>query len=513
MKTPFVDWSREAVEGGREEILSRNDYLVVDQLRVCDADGRPAVLDLVLFVNGIPLVVIECKSPDARDPLGKAIRDLRAYSGRPLDEDTRQGAGAPRGVPHLFAPAQLLVAADGTRAALGTYSSAEEHYALWRSVTPDYGDPMVPGDDGLEALRRELRGWGLLGAGEQPTLQQRLTAIVLKPGNLVNVVRHYVFEKPVGEDTGGTGSRRARDNDLQRQLRKAVELSGSEVREAASRTDLEKLLRRAGRHGGRAVVFATIQKFLGDLVAGPTEGGDTADGEDRALAEDFEEAQRRVEAGESAEEVADPAPDESTLSRAERIFPECSDSDRVLVLVDEAHRSHTSVLHACLRRALPNAARIGFTGTPLMQGRLTDTGRIFGLEPSSELGGAPEFLDTCVRPRTRLLAAAGQGAAGMPSAECRAGRAGPTCLDGRPPTLSWAVCVPCAAAVEESAAAASAVAAGRTRKGAAVLVDEDDQDQAAVLAGSTRCREHMIVASQQPVVQVWEAPWSFAAAL
>ena len=122
--------------------------------------------------------------------------------------------------------------------------------------------------------------------------------------------------------------------------------------------------------------------------------GDAAGGEDRALDEDFEAARKKVEAGESAQQVADPAPDEKTLRKAERIFPECSDSDRVLVLVDEAHRSHTSVLHACLRKALPNAARVGFTGTPLMEGRLTDTGRIFGLEPSTEAGGAPEFLDT-----------------------------------------------------------------------------------------------------------------------
>jgi type I restriction enzyme R subunit len=409
--------------------------------------------------------------------LGKAIRDLRAYTGRPLDDDTRHGAGAPRGIPHLFAPAQLLVAADGTYAALGTYSSAEQHYALWRSVSPDYGDPARPGDDGAEELRRELRGWGLLGPEEAPTLQQRLTAIVLRPGNLLNIVRHYVFEKPVDEDSGDATKRRnraaepktakvvcrhqqyratekivarlrtrpsrrvtggerderggviwhtqgagksftmqflarrlhmSRDpelngitlvaitdrTDLQRQLRRAVALSDSEIRQATSRTDLESLLRRAGRSGGRAVIFATIQKFLGDLAPGTGEANDTADGQDRALAEDFEQARRRVEAGESAEEVADPAPDARTLSRAERIFPECSDSDRVLVLVDEAHRSHTSVLHACLRKALPNAARIGFTGTPLMQGRLTDTGRIFGLEPSTEPGGNPEFLDT-----------------------------------------------------------------------------------------------------------------------
>jgi len=477
VQAKFFDWSREALEGSREEVLARNDYLVVDQFRVHDADGRPSVLDLVLFVNGIPLVVIECKSPDIPDPLGKAIRDLRAYTGRPLDDDTRRGSGAPRGVPHLFVPAQLLVAADGTHAALGTYSSAEQHYALWRSVTPDYGDPDRPGDDGVEDLRRELRGRGLLGPQEAPTLQQRLSAIVLRPGNLLNVVRHYVFEKPVDDDsddraksrskaaepktvkvvcrhqqyratekivtrlrtrpsrrvTGGDRDERggviwhtqgagksftmqflARRlhmspdaalngitivavtdrTDLQRQLRRAVALSDSEIREATSRTDLESLLRRAGRVGGRAVIFATIQKFLGDLAPAAGEGKDTADGADRALVEDFEQARQRLDAGESAEEVADPTPDERTLKRAERIFPECSDEDRVLVLVDEAHRSHTSVLHACLRKALPNAARIGFTGTPLMQGRLTDTGRIFGLEPSSEPGGDPEYLDT-----------------------------------------------------------------------------------------------------------------------
>jgi type I restriction enzyme R subunit len=303
-----------------------------------------------------------------------------------------------------------------------------------------------------------------------------LTAIVLKPGNVLNIVRHYVFEMPLGGDRR-SGTRRGRDaeprtakvvcrhqqyratekivarlrtgrsravtggerderggviwhtqgagksftmqflarrlhrspdsalngitlvavtdrNDLQRQLRKAVGLSDSEVRKARSRTDLENMLRRAGRSGGRAVIFATIQKFLGDLVDGKEGPGDAAGGEDRALDEDFEAARNKVEAGESAQQVADPAPDEKTLRKAERIFPECSDSDRVLVLVDEAHRSHTSVLHACLRKALPNAARVGFTGTPLMEGRLTDTGRIFGLEPSTEAGGAPEFLDT-----------------------------------------------------------------------------------------------------------------------
>ncbi|MCA6094312.1 DEAD/DEAH box helicase family protein [Streptomyces sp. SCA3-4] len=475
-KVWFVDWGTEALEGTREEVLARNDFLVVDQLRVRNAGGKDEVLDLVLFVNGIPVVVIECKSPDKRDPLTEAIRDLRAYTGRPLADDTREPATAPRGIPEFFAPVQLLVAADGRDAALGTISSEEEHYALWRSVEPDYASP--------DELRRELRAWGVIGADEPVTLQHQLTAMVLKPANLLNIIRHYVFEMPLKSQrkarkgdrekqavvqamtakvvcrhqqyratekivrklrtgrtrldpgaerderggvvwhTQGAGksftmkflARRlhmSRDpelnqvtlvavtdrKDLQRQLKNAVKLSGSTVHQAKSQADLEGMLRRAGQPGGRAVIFATIQKFLGELPGLPkdsdgADGADTANGEDEALAEDFDQARDRVEAGEDPEQVADPAPDEETLKKAARVFPECSDSVKVLVMVDEAHRSHTSVLHACLRTALPNAARIGFTGTPLMQGRRKDTGRIFGFEPSREPGGRPAFLDT-----------------------------------------------------------------------------------------------------------------------
>lgn len=498
VKVQFADWGTKALEGSREDALARNDFLVVDQLCVRDADGRDVFLDLVLFVNGIPVVVIECKSPDRQDPLGEAIRDLRGYTGRPLDEDIRERGSVPRGIPEFFAPVQLLVAADGKDAVLGTISSQEEHYALWRSTEPDY--------EKLDVLQQELRGWKLLGPEEQPTLQHQLTAMVLKPQNLLNIIRHYVFEmplksgkgaksrkgagaRPVGKARAGASAQKSKTakvvcrhqqyraaekivhklrtgrslldpgavrderggviwhtqgagksftmkflarrlhmsrdpqlnqitlvaitdrRDLQRQLKKSVALSGSDVREATSRADLEGMLRRAGKHGGRAVIFATIQKFLGDLPGVPreTEGADgvgveasdgpeqppgTADGEEPSLTVKFERARDVIAAGASPEEVADPSPDEKTLKKAARIFPECSDSVKVLVLVDEAHRSHTSVLHACLRKALPNAARVGFTGTPLMQGRLSDTGRIFGLEPSREPGGKPAFLDT-----------------------------------------------------------------------------------------------------------------------
>lgn len=59
-------------------------------------------------------------------------------------------------------------------------------------------------------------------------------------------------------------------------------------------------------------------------------------------------------------------------------FPQLNDSEEILVLVDEAHRSHTRTLHRNLRKALPNAAIIGFTGTPILSKEKTETREIFG---------------------------------------------------------------------------------------------------------------------------------------
>jgi len=75
-------------------------------------------------------------------------------------------------------------------------------------------------------------------------------------------------------------------------------------------------------------------------------------------------------------------------------FPVLNESEHILVLVDEAHRSHTHTLHRHLRRALPNAAIIGFTGTPILSKEKLETREIFGdfidkyLLDEAELDGA-----------------------------------------------------------------------------------------------------------------------------
>ncbi|MDT0310301.1 type I restriction endonuclease [Streptomyces sp. DSM 44917] len=415
------------VEWDEEQALAVNDFTVVDQLRVRNRADKVSILDLVLFVNGIPLAVVECKSPDLPDPLYSAVSDLRHYAGDPLPEEEPDPERAAAGVPELFRTVQLLVAATAETAYLGTVTSGPEHYHPWRSIEPE-----------TEAtLRAGLRP-GVTRLNER----HKLVGVVLRPRALLTIVRHYVIELPVetasgrartvkavarhqqyraaekalrrlidgrrrgegvAEDerggviwhTQGSGKsltmtflvRRIHQHrelsqftvvivtdrtQLQRQLYATLKLSESEVVTAEKRAQLEGLL----RDGGRRVVFAMIQKYgAGVTFAGEAEG----DADDRDLAGEYGEAEKaRKRKGRKDGSGGDGGEGRGAPTPA---FPECNTSPEILVLVDEAHRSHTGQLHGALRQAVPNAAKIGFTGTPIMTGEAQDTRRIFGGGP------------------------------------------------------------------------------------------------------------------------------------
>ena len=132
--------------------------------------------------------------------------------------------------------------------------------------------------------------------------------------------------------------------ELQRQLSDTAALTGETVDVGKSVAKVKELLARPGP----GLVFAMIQKY------------------------------REVEADLAGEK----GNGKSSLEEREP-FGLLNESDSILVLVDEAHRSQASTLHANLLSALPNCARIGFTGTPIIMGEKKRTHEIFG-----------EFIDT-----------------------------------------------------------------------------------------------------------------------
>src|SRR4028118_2141915 len=136
-----------------------NDFLAINQYRVDPpwATGNRGFIvpDIVLLVNGIPLVVIECKSPKLDNPITEAIRDLLQYS-------NQRGSSQPEGAEKLFHYNQSMIAASRGRAAAGTIGANYEHYVEWKDVTPPQ-PPLVRGEQEQAAqevppLTRGARG-------------------------------------------------------------------------------------------------------------------------------------------------------------------------------------------------------------------------------------------------------------------------------------------------------------------------------------------------------------------
>src|SRR5262249_10533473 len=169
----YIDWDHP----------EHNTFTVMNQFRV-DCPGGMAkgfvVPDLVLLVNGIPLVVVECKSPGVFEPLPVAVDQLRRYSNQ------RKAAGEIQdneGNERLFHTNQFLVATSFDEARVGTIGADMQHFLEWKDTPP------VP----LAEVANES------GAGHQANLssQQKLVAGMLRPTHVLDIVRHFTLFQAV----------------------------------------------------------------------------------------------------------------------------------------------------------------------------------------------------------------------------------------------------------------------------------------------------------------------------
>ena len=321
-----------------------NDWLVVDQMVVIEA-GHNRRPDVVVFVNGLPLAVIELKNPGTESAtLGAAYNQLQTYKAE---------------IPSLFRTNALLVTSDGMLARIGSLTANEERFMPWR--TTDGHDVAPKGRPEMDVLiegvfekrrfldlLRDFTVFGDTGSGivkiiagyhqfhaVKKAVRSTLRACAVDGDRKAGViwhtqgsgksllmaffagqlVRHPQMENPtivVLTDR----------NDLDDQLFQTFSMCRDLIRQtpeqAESREDLQRVLSRAS--GG--VIFTTIQKL--------SEG-------------------------------------------------KLTDRRNVVVIADEAHRSHYGFkaridpktgkrsygFAKLLRDALPNASFIGFTGTPI----------------------------------------------------------------------------------------------------------------------------------------------------
>ena len=348
-----------------------NDFLAVNQLTVTERSHtrRP---DIVLFVNGLPLGVIELKNPvDEEADIWTAWQQLQTYKAE---------------LPSLFSMNGLLVVSDGTEARLGTLTAGREWFKPWRTVSdegletgtvpelrvllaevcaperllPLLRDFIVFEDDGSGVLVKKMAGYHQFHA-VRTAVTETLRAARLgpdmniggetgpngtgrRPGDRrIGVVWHT---QGAGKSlsmvfyTGAIAREPAMENptivvltdrnDLDDQLfgtfARCQDLLGQPPVQAESRVDLRRKLSVVS--GG--VVFTTIQKFY------PEEQGD--------------------------------------------MHPSLSPRRNIVVIADEAHRSQYDFIDGFarhMRDALPNASFVGFTGTPI-ELRDAHTRAVFG---------------------------------------------------------------------------------------------------------------------------------------
>ena len=323
-----------------------NRFIAVCQFKVRVLGTEHHIIpDVVLFLNGLPVVVIECKSPKVKDAIPEAIDQLLRYS-------EQRGAKREGNAP-LFYYNQFVVATCRQEAKFGTITTHTEKY-FYR-----WADPYPRTVDELDH-----------GSGS-PNDQQRLVAGMLDRGNLLDLIRTFTLFstndkgqmiKIVGRyqqfravklavkrliegrnprersgiiwHTQGSGKSLTMMF-MVREMYRHAQLSNWKVVFITDRTQLEQQLSETSQSIGFTVKLANSIKGLKELLS-----ADTSDLV-MAMIHKFREADLT------------------------ETFPELNASPNILVMTDEAHRSQYKLLGANLDKGIPNATKIGYTGTPI----------------------------------------------------------------------------------------------------------------------------------------------------
>jgi len=331
-----------------------NSFIAVCQFKVRILGTEHHIIpDIVLFLNGLPVVVVECKSPKVNDALPEAIDQLMRYS-------EQRGAKGEGSAP-LFYYNQFVVATCRQEAKFGTISTHSEKY-FYR-----WADPYPRTVDDLEH-----------GAGA-PNDQQRLVAGMLDRDNLLDLIRTFTLFTT--NDKGQAIKIVGRYQQF-RAVKLAVKrlLQGTSPRErsgiiwhtqgSGKSLTMMFMVREMYRHASLSrwkVVFVTDRTQLEDQLTETSQSiGFTV-----KVADSIKRMKELLSA-DTSDLIMAMIHKFREVDLAET-FPELNTSPNILVMTDEAHRSQYKLLAANLDRGIPNAAKIGYTGTPIDK-----TERVFG---------------------------------------------------------------------------------------------------------------------------------------
>jgi len=380
----LIDW----------ENLDNNEFHVTEEMNVLSAQGthtrRP---DVVAFVNGIPLAVIEAKRAASGNPNKNMVEEGISQNLRNQRNDE---------IPYLFAFAQLLFSISRNDGRYGTTHTPTKFWSKWKDE--EFDDAHIQGikNRSLSASDKnalfqdkppKIRAYfeQLWSKTVQTTEQDKLLVGLLDKHRFLEFLRFFIlFDrkigkiaarypqvfgikallerisgfKPNGERRGGvlwhtTGSGKSFTMVyLCRALLMNDDLKNCRVIVVTDRVDLEKQLSKTFLTGGA----------FGSDIAGKKSGD--------SLAKTRSGKQLAERIGRGNERIIFTIINKFASAAKQ---PECyNPSENIIVIVDEGHRSQGGENHQRMRQALPNASFNAFTGTPLLKNEKSETAEKFG---------------------------------------------------------------------------------------------------------------------------------------
>lgn len=353
----------------------RNQFHAISQFRI-DTPGcvKSCIIpDIVLFVNGIPLVIVEAKigDPNTANPLHAAYEQLLRYrNGRPETIT----AGLREGEPRLFYTNLLLVRTCGEKAEFGTITSGHEHFYAWKDIWPESNRRYTP-PLGVEREQERLIQGLLAPATLLDVLRTCTVFMDTDSGRRIKVVCRYqqyraarkiVHRLRSGKTpesrsgvvwhTQGSGKSLTMVF-VARMLRAATDLQDFKILLVNDRVDLEDQLAGTARLiGGKVNVIESSAQLREHLGTGASDIN-------MVMVHKFTERSETLPAA-VAQALSYSGSYQAIPSG--KNFGVVNPSDRIILMIDEAHRTQGSDLGDNLFEAFPNATRIAFTGTPLI---------------------------------------------------------------------------------------------------------------------------------------------------
>lgn len=359
---------------------ANNEFLCTSQFKI-DGVNQKIIPDIICFVNGLPLAVIECKSPYIADAVAEGVNQLRRYANLRYPEEDE-------GAQRLFWYNQLMISTCRDQAKVGTISSSASHYSDWKDAYP-YSDaelqlllmqPTASVESSPPHVLSDMSSPVYFAAEQQVeiTAQQRLLMGMFNKAGFLDLMRNFILFEPVD----GRIIKKVARYQQYRAVNKVIERlkSGKDRKEKSgvvwhtqgsgkslTMVMLAVKMRRDPELKQYKLVFITDRTQLDSQLSATFRAAQSETIYNAGSVAELKTLLRR-----DSSDIVTAMVQKFQEAEAEGDFSDLNPSDKIIVLADEAHRTQFGNLAATINAALANAPKIGFTGTPLLKTQKMD---------------------------------------------------------------------------------------------------------------------------------------------